>query len=227
MDSVDRLPAHLYHSNPTKGYYPHNVRDVVHVYFLLRQLTIPDLISLILDFAQYWIRLRTSRARCIEVTQGEVQYLSTPPLISPLRHPVRRIIFTVQSHDQGWSSYPQYRGTYEHSWTWFEARALGAEDGARTEVGGGGVGQEEREGEGEVMRISRMLVTNVHAKREMTEHVVVWKAGVRGGAEDSEGEFVRSLTGGERVAVVAKAVFPGWVNHVESLNIDLFCAAVR
>jgi hypothetical protein len=36
-----------------------------------------------------------------------------------LEHPVRRIVFTTTSRDQGWAS--QERDTYIGSWTWFEA----------------------------------------------------------------------------------------------------------
>jgi hypothetical protein len=36
-----------------------------------------------------------------------------------LEHPVRKIVFTITSRDQGWTH--QQKGTYESSWTWFEA----------------------------------------------------------------------------------------------------------
>lgn len=41
----------------------------------------------------------------------------TPRLI----HPCRKIVFSLKSHDQGWGGDPEYKGTYESSWTWFEA----------------------------------------------------------------------------------------------------------
>lgn len=37
-----------------------------------------------------------------------------------LLHPVRKIVFTVESRDQGWSS-RERSGQYINSWTWFEA----------------------------------------------------------------------------------------------------------
>ncbi|QUC17577.1 uncharacterized protein UV8b_01818 [Ustilaginoidea virens] len=40
----------------------------------------------------------------------------TPKLLSP----ARKVVFTIKSHDQGWSS-QEGRGTYKSSWTWFEA----------------------------------------------------------------------------------------------------------
>lgn len=38
-----------------------------------------------------------------------------------LEHPCRKIVFTIQSRDQGWGGSRQDRGTYRGSWTWFEA----------------------------------------------------------------------------------------------------------
>ncbi|KAF7552431.1 hypothetical protein G7046_g7410 [Stylonectria norvegica] len=41
----------------------------------------------------------------------------TPKLIRP----VRKIVFSIRSKDQGWGGDPGHRGTYDGSWTWFEA----------------------------------------------------------------------------------------------------------
>lgn len=39
-----------------------------------------------------------------------------------VQHPCRKIVFTITSHDQGWSNNArQDRGSYRGSWTWFEA----------------------------------------------------------------------------------------------------------
>lgn len=37
-----------------------------------------------------------------------------------LAHPVRKIVFTIESRDQGWGG-GDSRGSYHGSWTWFEA----------------------------------------------------------------------------------------------------------
>lgn len=39
-----------------------------------------------------------------------------------LEHPVRKVVFTIKSKDQGWGG-PRQKGPspYEASWTWFEA----------------------------------------------------------------------------------------------------------
>ncbi|TQS34699.1 hypothetical protein Golomagni_04907 [Golovinomyces magnicellulatus] len=35
-------------------------------------------------------------------------------------YPCRKIVFTIEGHDQGWGGTPSCRGTYENSYTWFD-----------------------------------------------------------------------------------------------------------
>ncbi|KAK3362590.1 hypothetical protein B0T25DRAFT_524686 [Lasiosphaeria hispida] len=41
--------------------------------------------------------------------------------VPTLAHPCRKIVFTIKSRDQGWGGERQHHGTYNGSWTWFEA----------------------------------------------------------------------------------------------------------
>jgi hypothetical protein len=41
----------------------------------------------------------------------------TPKLIRP----VRKVVFTIRSKDQGWGGDPGSRHTYDGAWSWFEA----------------------------------------------------------------------------------------------------------
>ena len=86
----------------------------------------------------------------------------------------------------------------------------------------------------------KMLQCNVVADSTTKEHVVEWRwtdavdpesaeaAELRNdkgrGAETADGEFVRALKLGDVVTVWAKSRFPGWVNHVESVRVDVFWA---
>lgn len=38
-----------------------------------------------------------------------------------IEHPVRKIVFDIESRDQGWTSHGGHPGTYEGSHTWFDA----------------------------------------------------------------------------------------------------------
>lgn len=41
----------------------------------------------------------------------------TPKLL----HPVRKVVFSIRSKDQGWGGDSEDHHTYHGSWTWFEA----------------------------------------------------------------------------------------------------------
>lgn len=55
-----------------------------------------------------------------------------------LEHPCRKIVFTLRSHDQGWGGDPRHHGTYEASWTWFDAGLERFDAGEETEGEGDG-----------------------------------------------------------------------------------------
>ena len=78
---------------------------------------------------------------------------------------------------------------------------------------------------------------NVVALAETKEHKITWsyndnvipdsleaiELGKRGRGQDSaNGEFVRRLEAGDVVTVWGKARFPGWVNHVDEIKMDIF-----
>jgi len=86
----------------------------------------------------------------------------------------------------------------------------------------------------------KMLQCNVVAESHIKEHVVVWRwtddvgaaspaapeqlTGKGRGQATGDGEFVRNLKLGDVVTVWAKSRFPGWVNHVESVKVEVFWA---
>jgi hypothetical protein len=85
-----------------------------------------------------------------------------------------------------------------------------------------------------------MLQCNVVADSTSKEHVVEWRwtdnvdpdspaaeelrSETGRGVETADGKFVRGLKLGDVVTVWAKSRFPGWVNHVESVKVDVFWA---
>jgi len=54
----------------------------------------------------------------INISDGSVSYLTSEPIPSGKR--LKKVVVTVVSKDQGWSSFPDDHGTYRGSWTWFE-----------------------------------------------------------------------------------------------------------
>lgn len=78
-----------------------------------------------LDFYSMWSAESTNAVVITEPEAGHC-YLSSPPigeLAVTGEHPVRKVTFVITSHDQGWSDIPVFHGTYDHSYTWFEAVA--------------------------------------------------------------------------------------------------------
>jgi hypothetical protein len=49
---------------------------------------------------------------------GRRQVVVSPPIQRP--EIIAHIVILTESHDQGWSSYPQDEGTFRNSWTWLD-----------------------------------------------------------------------------------------------------------
>lgn len=143
--------------------------------------------------------------------------------------PVKQITFTISSRDQGWSSFPQWHGTYEGSNTWFEARVIQPTTSpqaiAEETAGGNGVPRRHLTWTCDLSREEmeqwrpRLVQVNLHASRQEKTYVVTW----RWDAEDEEErKWVRDLKQGECVELTVWARYPGWANHVQSAKIDVF-----
>ena len=134
-------------SVPSRPYKP----DPLDVLCVKRLLTLAsasrlpiDLTDDILDHAGYWPRVVTRTTRiltargsshiedlfilrspplCPEAAEWNTEGGAPPDPAPPLhaKHPVREIVWTLRSHDQGWSGEaPTTRGTYSPSYTWFD-----------------------------------------------------------------------------------------------------------
>lgn len=203
-------PAAAMESIPDKKYRPHDAHDVYYMAFLLRQKVCPDLVPLILNLAEYWTKTshrRSDRQSYTEHNAGE-PYFTTKVTNTPKQNMVRKVDFTITSHDQGWSDYRQFHGTYEGSWTWFEAE----------------VHVPDRGGPARNLECTRRrLCTNVHADRKDKTHVLEWSYD----AEDrAVRNLVRALATGSVISVVPWAKYPGWRNYVSHVSIDIYVAAV-
>ncbi|KAJ8583495.1 hypothetical protein M405DRAFT_748519 [Rhizopogon salebrosus TDB-379] len=77
------------------------------------------------------------------------------------------------------------------------------------------------------------------AKRETTEHTIVWhfldsfgkksveakEAGKLGrGPSTLDGRFVRSMQAGDCITLWARACFPGWENFIQKVKITVYWA---
>ncbi|EPS43367.1 hypothetical protein H072_2627 [Dactylellina haptotyla CBS 200.50] len=86
---------------------------------LTRNLNIPPLLAKkILDYASYWVEQYTKKSGTVTV---DMNSLPIPYLHLNICRPfVRKVVIRTVTHDQGWSNFKQWHGTYEHSSAWIE-----------------------------------------------------------------------------------------------------------
>lgn len=152
-----------------------------------------------------------------------------------------RVEFTTVSHDQGWCNDRALRGTY-HGFTWFEAAilrpSLAAASGSwLNRAGDAPVGLDTDLGYDPVLEVKAAhggsrwhLQSNLCASDEDREHIVTWDAdgtchAGAAGAGDGAG-FVPRRAHGDRIAVIARARYPGWSNPVQRVQISVYYGLV-
>ncbi|KAL9631819.1 MAG: hypothetical protein Q9164_005689 [Protoblastenia rupestris] len=137
--------------------------------------------------------------------------LSTPPLTSQEITTIRSIVLTFTSIDQGWSSYPEEHGTYEGSWSWFEA-------GLRSDTRGGyGPVVNDHGGDTRGQEMDRYvrfrLQSNRHAGREPETYKIEF---------GQESPLLQKMKAGDVIDLLACAQYPGWRNIVHEAGIEIF-----
>ncbi|KAK0451418.1 uncharacterized protein EV420DRAFT_1274146 [Desarmillaria tabescens] len=217
--------------------------DVISVKRILNSHLPVEIIDDILDLAQYWPHVRERRRMEVKAAadhqagetfpKAEWCYIVSPPI--PQDAKVHTVKFVIESRDQGSGGEPEHQGTYEGSWTWFEAAIIRGEPwwlrkvltmpvDLYREEDGSHVPQDVR---------SAARAAEVRSREEdetrWHEHTIVWprtdeeieQHPMRGLIGLSH-EFVRLLEPGDRVALMARAMFPAWINKVKCASIDVF-----
>jgi len=218
----------------------------------------PELATVILDMAEFWIgqawRKNEEVAATADYTCGNsasMYYLVTDPIGSiPLDSDeqsgpvtkVKRVRFTLLSHDQGWGGDYDCRGTYKNCWSWFEA-AIIKEDASdipsqvkfARDFDAEAFKPDGHEVKNSLEKSKRwFLQSNVHVSRAKNQHVIEWNRDEDDYLEEAsevEGTgrgkgFVSTLQGGQRIAVVVRAQYPGWANHVYDVNVEVFSSII-
>jgi ankyrin repeat protein len=227
-------------------YSPKQPADQFRAYFYLKKASqdrIPhSLISNILDLAEYWLVSKTEHYETKHATNfhgDTVVYLRSPPIVGNLHHPVRRIEFEVISHDQGFSNDHHVHGTYECSYTWFDASrecSPGPFQGSGSRI------------------LGPIILRNVHARDNWHKHRITWccVTGARTSRvstdEDTNEEideavttvhpdhrhprpdpvkWIAEISPGERLLMTAMAQFPGWVNYVQRAKAVVYTSYLK
>ncbi|MCJ1350465.1 MAG: hypothetical protein MMC33_000446 [Icmadophila ericetorum] len=99
---------------------PLRIRDIYQICFHFKKrhfLPIP-VTALILDMAELWVQSTVFRDGIQLYDESVLQksYLRTAPLVGRDEDPLQKIVYTINSRDQGWASEPPSSG----NWTWFE-----------------------------------------------------------------------------------------------------------
>ncbi|KAJ7722891.1 hypothetical protein DFH07DRAFT_759734 [Mycena maculata] len=237
-------------------YYPAQPNDVFEVRHVLVKFLPAELVNTILDDAQYWPRIRASRDILVTVNAARstnndaaLCYLVTPqfPSRETLGGPgarlrVKCVKFRILSNDQGWSSAPQFHGTYNGSYTWFEAAIL--RPGPRPELQGWrrwalAMGSTRFLPSRPLIEVKNpheeggrwLIQRNRCASKEPLLHTVVWVPG-RAEAKPEEEErgrghgsgFTDLLDPEDRIGIVARAMYPGWINCIRSVEVVVYYA---
>ena len=128
------------------------------------------------------------REEYIVVRDDCVPYVVSRPI--PEGKTLRKVVVTVVSKDQGWSTYIGDYGTYRNSYTWFDLS-----------IGSPAQGSEER--------WRGMVVKNLLAHHSFKEHTI----------EMSDGELYEKAKSGDVLTVWALAKFSGSTNMVKKVTL--------
>lgn len=223
MDSIANTPECL-RLAPSDG--QKRLREIYHIYFLLRQKLVADVIPPIMNHAGFFERHASStgeikRSLVVSERWSPRMIFLTPPIRSSARiqHPVKKVAFLIKSHDQGWRSDPNAASS-----TWFTAGIDPARDDSRNDSKDAqGESAETANTNDKFMYRERQILRNEPASKEFRTHIVEWSVDSE---NDEEQQWVSGLRNGDQIAVRAWAQFPGWQNHVGSISVVIYTAAI-
>ncbi|KAK4056759.1 hypothetical protein OIO90_002311 [Microbotryomycetes sp. JL221] len=177
------------------------------------QTRLPTEVALnIIDLAELWPKDTFASQEKIHVHAGlsgdlksRAVLLSPPLRPGATETPVRRLIVTITSRDQGFSSFLQFHGTRQNSSSWFELAIVRSTKDPIT-------GSELNE-----IIERQQLIYNIHASTDFNTSQVVLNRGH---------PCVDSAMTGDRWAVFAMVQYPMWSNLVNACQLELQRAVV-
>jgi hypothetical protein len=215
--SVRKLLGITTNSKPAMDPHTGDIHDIYHIAFLLQQKLVRDVVPAIIEYAELY-ECTTSENRFYPIQRisqhhapKQLLVCKIPKSTARVLRPVRKVVFNINSHDQGFASDRE-----GGSWTWFTAQKLSSTgeecQSEPHESTATPTADEHRE-------IFRNPIANSH----WFTHEIVWRAD----SEDAaEAEWVSSLKEGDRFAIHAWARFPAWVNHVSYISVKVYTVAV-
>jgi hypothetical protein len=193
------------------------IHEIYHIVFLLQQKLVRDVIPAIIDHAELHecTISETHFQPLVRVSERhapkQLLVCEIPRPLARVLRPVRAVVFTINSHDQGFAS-----DRDGGSWTWFTAQKLAHPVGDDQTIA-------DDSSTPPTLPEHRDIIRNSMARSRFTTHEVVWRAD----AEDpAEAEWIQSMEAGDQFAVHAWARFPAWVNHISDVSVKVYTVAV-
>ncbi|KAF8724746.1 hypothetical protein AX14_008622 [Amanita brunnescens Koide BX004] len=150
---------------------------------------------------------------------------------------VASVKFTLQSHDQGWTTGTP--GIYEDSHTWFQAAIIRNSDPdvATMLLSLGTMTNDtlnRRTNDRDVWYSDSWNIQhNICASSETRTHVVTWSRSSTISDEEAKergcgtgGGFLLALIPGDRIAVIARTMSGGWVNYVSGVEMQVTFSSI-
>ena len=217
--------------NPTRiDYHPQNANSIFNVFLSLRyksrgKLANSQLVEII-DLANYWTKSTKCQRKDWKVHEGRgfPPYVESLPISGRTTRPVQKVVFKIESHDQGDSWDTKWHGTYTESFTFFDIAVAKAHSQ-----------ENEKAIEEHKLQDVRRLMHNIHADGATRTHTMHydaavsevrdgeqrWYAGVRID-EEAQSRWVKSLGVGDVVVVIPKTQYRAWFNYVSFARIDVY-----
>ncbi len=124
--------------------------------------------------------------------------IGQPPLSINEARKIRKVLFEMKGKDQGWSGYRSHHGTYENTWSWYEAvvrRELVEEGGYFVEV----------------------FRLELHRNRHAGQQIETYRTEF-----DLDHDLVKTLKDDDVIDLDACARFPGWECQVYEASIEVW-----
>ncbi|KAL8962117.1 MAG: hypothetical protein Q9193_001437 [Seirophora villosa] len=169
----------------------------------------PEIILQILAHPTRWLLGRSQSSTHILVSEQQKPIITLPPFSAEDLHWLRRVVFRFRSRDQGYSWDSPNHGTYNASWTWFEAVV--------PEQREDGVGAADVPPDSDGVRKRWELQRNRHAGTQFEDYEIVFEQG-----DTSMMELKEVMRVGDRLELRACAAFPAWENRVEEAHVELW-----
>jgi ankyrin repeat protein len=218
----------------------------------LDQQVAQRLCARILDDGAFWILSSAVNQEGVSVSERDedIPYVSVD-VTGGSMCPVRKIKFVMRSHDKGTVSIACRRniqiaclinntrlgrpdesgllGDYTGSYTWFEAGLSTAKDRQRSSAGDETRKRATRTSgkhpstKNETTSVRHVIQKNERASSFSREHIVTWDY-YNAQTPKEVREWMSSIAAGNTINVYPKAKHAGWVNHVEFVKVEVYCA---